>query len=69
MPVAGAASMADAAVWVRLMRAVHLLEPPGSVFDDDELAEHIAGLGIAPPRLPACRSDLLAALDADLVTR
>ncbi|TQM01726.1 hypothetical protein [Pseudonocardia kunmingensis] len=68
MPIAGAASMADAHVWVRLMRAVHLLEPPGSVFDDGDLAEHIATLDLAAPRPPARRTDLLAALEDDLLT-
>lgn len=64
MPVAGPAAMVDAEVWLRLMRVMHLVDPPGSVFDDPDLAAHIATLSLPELTPPACRSDVLAALHA-----
>lgn len=67
LPVAGAAAMVDSEVWVRLMRAMHVLDPPGAVFDDASLAAHIATLDV--PALPpaARRADLMSAVGSDLV--
>lgn len=64
MPAAQAAAAVDADIWVRLIRAIQVLDPPQHVFDDPALAARIAEL--APPQPPpvARRADLLAAIDA-----
>jgi 2-polyprenyl-6-methoxyphenol hydroxylase-like FAD-dependent oxidoreductase len=61
---ATAAAMVDAEMWVRLTRAISLLDPPQSVFDDPALAVRIAELNPPPLRPVARRQDLLAAIDA-----
>lgn len=64
MPAIMAAAAVRADIWVRHMREVHLLDPPGSVLDDTALAARIAELN--PPQLQpvACRQDALDAVAA-----
>ena len=68
MPVAFAAAAVDAETWVRVTRALQVLDPPQEVFDDTALAARIAEL--APPQPPpvARRAGLLAAIDATELT-
>ncbi|WP_214370764.1 FAD-dependent oxidoreductase [Pseudonocardia sp. H11422] len=64
MPVAAAAGAVDADIWVRVARAVHMLDPPQSVFDHPALAARICDLDPPPLTWPARRADLLAAIGA-----
>jgi 2-polyprenyl-6-methoxyphenol hydroxylase-like FAD-dependent oxidoreductase len=63
MPVAVSAAAVDAEVWVRLARAMQVLDPPQTVFDDPALAARITELDPPPLPAPARRETLLDAID------
>ena len=64
MPVAMAASLCDADIWVRLNRTLQTLDPPATMFDDQQLAARIAALNPPQPPPIARRVDLVRASDA-----
>jgi 2-polyprenyl-6-methoxyphenol hydroxylase-like FAD-dependent oxidoreductase len=64
MSKAMAAAAVDAEVWVRLLRATQLLDPPQTMFDDPALAARITELDLPHTPPLARRRDLLAAIDA-----
>lgn len=63
-PVAGAVAAADPDIALRLLRVIHLLDQPATVFDSPAMAARVEALDLPPTAPVATRAEVVRAVHA-----